>query len=184
MIAKGLKHTKADAAIITAPVVEQIAKSPDMLELVTNKLDTIIYGGGDVSQGAGSTFAAKSKVFGIIGATETGVYTLLRPSESFPSQVWKYMHPYPAAGLEVRPSVDGLFKAFVVKDRDYEDQQPVLKVFLNSASTLQRISSILTLQNQISHGRADDIIVFKTTFLCQPIAIEQYMAHYPKVPPR
>lgn len=56
---EGLKHTKADAAIIAAPFMEQIAKFPDMLELVTSKSDTIIYGGGNVSQGAGSTSAAK-----------------------------------------------------------------------------------------------------------------------------
>lgn len=82
------------------------------------------------------------------------------------------MHPHPAAGLEFRPSVDALFEAFIVKNLDYEDQQPVFKVFpqLDEYPTKDLFYPHPSKPDFWAyHGRADDIIVFETTFLCQPI---------------
>jgi len=54
-VVDGLKHAKADAVILAPPFLEQIAKSVELRDLVTDNVATVTYGGGDVSQWSGDT---------------------------------------------------------------------------------------------------------------------------------
>ena len=164
--------------------MEQIAKEPEMLDYVTTNLDIISYGGGDVSQLAGSAVASRSKVFGLYGSTETGTFPTVRPLGKDPSEDWKYLHIHPAAGVEFRHSVDGFFEAIVTRHTNFEDEQPVFKVFprLKEYATRDLWAPHPSEPNLWAYyGRADDIIVFGPGYMCNPVAMEQHVAHHPKV---
>lgn len=125
----GVRLAKPDAVFLAPPFLEQIAKDPRMLDTIRANTETVVYGGGDVSQSLGDAMAPKVQLFNFNGSTETGSFPLLRPSDNFPSQDWKYILPHPAAGLEFRPSAHGLYEVFIVKNKVYEDEQPVFKIF-------------------------------------------------------
>ena len=184
MIPDGLKQTKADSVILAAHFVEQIVKTSDMLDYVTRNLDTITYGGGDISQLAGNAMASKSRVFSLYGSTETGTFPTIRPLGKDPSEDWKYLYVHPAAGVEYRHSVDGFFETVIVRHTHVEDEQPVFKVFpqLKEYPTKDLWAPHPSDPNLWTyHGRADDIIVFKPGYMCNPVAMEQHIAHHPKV---
>lgn len=181
---EGLKHTKADSIILAAPFMEQVAKNPEMLDFMTSNLETITYGGGDISVMAGSAIASKSKVFTFYGSTETGCFPTIRPLGKDPSEDWKYLQLHPAAGVEFRHSVDGLFEAFIVRNTNFEDEQPVFKVFpqLKEYPTKDLWAAHPSKPNLWAyHGRADDIIVFGPGYMCNPITMEQHVANHSKV---
>lgn len=184
LVSDALKHVDADAAVLVPPYMEQIAQSPAMLDFITSNLETIAYGGGDISQAAGDTVTTKIRLFNFNGSTECGLYPLLRPSGRFPAEEWKYIHPHPASGLEFRPQPNGLYEAFVVRNPDFEQEQPVFKIFPH----LQEFATKDLFKPHPSkpdlwtyHGRADDIILFKTGMLTNPIAMEQHISRHPKV---
>ena len=184
LVVESLKHDRADALVLAAPLLEQAGKDPKMLDFITSRIETITYGGGDVSQSIGDAIGFRSKVFNFNGSTETGTYPLLRPSGPYPFEDWKYYHPHPAAGLDFRPSTQGLYEAFIVKNANFEDEQPVFKIF-------PHLLEYRTKDLFIPHpskpglwaykGRADDIIVFKSSFLCNPIAMEQRLSVLPEI---
>lgn len=184
MVSDGLKHSKADAAILVPPYMEQIAQNPAMLDFITSNLETVVYGGGDISRAAGDTIANKTRLFNFNGSTETASYPILRPSGKYPAEDWKYIHPHPAGGLEFRPQLNGLYEAFVVRNPDFEQEQPVFKIFphLQEYATKDLFSPHPSKPNLWTYyGRADDIIVFKSGQKTNPIAMEQHISRHPKV---
>lgn len=183
-MADALKHVKADAAIIVPPYMEQIAQTPALLDFVTSNLDIIAYGGGDISQAAGDTITSKTRLFNFNGSTETGLYPLLRPSGSFPAEDWKYIHPHPAAGLEFRPRSEGVYEAYIIRNSDFEHEQPVFKIFpdLQEFATKDLFTPHPSKPDLWTyHGRADDIIVFKTASQSNPAVMEQHVSRHPLV---
>ncbi|MCJ1309876.1 hypothetical protein MMC25_003537 [Agyrium rufum] len=184
VVADGLKLTPADGIVLAPPFVEQIAKSPELLQLFTDNLDTITYGGGDISQTAGDAIATRTRLYNFNGSTETGSFPLLRPSGPFSSEDWKSIHPHPSAGIEFRPSTDGLYEAFIVKNAEFEDEQPVFKLFphLNEYPTKDLFSKHPSKPDLWTYyDRADDILVFKQGYLCNPIAMEHHVQSFPHV---
>lgn len=178
-VVDGLKHAKADAVILAPPFLEQIAKSAEMRDSITECVATVTYGGGDVSQWSGDALTQQVKLFNFNGSTETGGFPLLRPREVYPSEDWKYIQPHPAAGLEFRPTVHGLFEAYLVRDPVFENEQPVFKVFshLQEYRTKDLWAPHSSKEGLWTYrGRADDIIVFTTSFMCDPIPMEQHVS--------
>ncbi|KAL9017855.1 MAG: hypothetical protein Q9185_004803 [Variospora sp. 1 TL-2023] len=180
----GLRIANADAVFLAPPFLEQIAKDPEMLNTIAANAETVAYGGGDVSQSLGDALASKVQLFNFNGSTETGSFPLLRPSGKFPSQDWRYIQPHPAAGLEFRPSVHGLYEAVIVKNRVYEDEQPVFKIFphLDEYPTKDLWAPHPTKTGLwVYRGRADDTIVFKPGHMCDPVPMEQTVTQHPGV---
>ena len=62
-------------------------------------------------------------------STETGSIPSLRPRDRCPSEDWKYIKPHPAAEIEFRPSIQGLFEAFIAQNSVFEKEQPIFKIF-------------------------------------------------------
>jgi hypothetical protein len=179
-----LKHNKADAAFLAPHHVEQISQNPAMLDFIKSNLDTVVYGGGDVSQPAGDMVTTKVQLFNFNGSTETASYPSLRPSGRYPAEDWKYIHPHPAGGLEFRPRPHGLYEAFVVRNPNFEQEQPVFKLFphLQEFATKDLFRPHPSKPELWAHrGRVDDIIVFKTGSMTNPIAMEQHVSRHPKV---
>lgn len=164
--------------------MEQIVQNAAMLDFITNNLETVAYGGGDISQTAGDAFTTKTRLFNFNGATECALYPLLRPSGKFPTEDWKYIHPHPAGGLEFRPQLDGLYEAFVVRHPDFEQEQPVFKLFphLQEFGTKDLFSPHPNKPDLWTYrGRADDVIIFKNAYNTNPIAMEQHVSRHPKI---
>ena len=183
-IVDGLKHTKADALFLAPPFLEQIAKSAEMANFITNNVETVTYGGGDVSQWSGDVLQSRVKLFNFNGSTETGSLPSLRPSGSYPSEDWKYIQPHPAAGIEFQPSIQGLFEAVIIRNQDFEDEQPVFKIFphLQQYPTKDLWAPHPSRKGVWAYrGRADDIIVFKPGYMCDPIPMEQHVSSHPDV---
>ncbi|KAL9117314.1 MAG: hypothetical protein Q9187_006150 [Circinaria calcarea] len=156
--------------------MEQIATSLELLDFVRSNLDTITYGGGDVSQASGDAIASKSNVFNFNGSTETGV-TLC-----FVLQV----HILLRIGniIEFRPSAHGLYEAYIVSNAASENEQPVFKIFLDL--TDYSTKDLWTLHPSKPglwkyHGRADGIIVFGPGYMCNPISMEQHVSNHPEI---
>ena len=184
LVVDGLKHVKADAIFLAPPFLEQIAKSPDMSSFIMSNVETVTYGGGDVSQWSGDAIASKVKLFNFNGSTETGSFPLLRPSDRFPFKDWKYIHPHPAAGIEFRPSLHGQFEAFIVRNTSFENEQPVFKLFphLKEYPTKDLWTPHPSQKNLWAYrGRADDTIVFKPGYMCDPIFMEQHVSQHSEV---
>lgn len=164
LIFDGLHPVKADALFLAPPFLERFAKSPKIREFVTLNVDTVAYGVGDVSQEAGDALASSRRLYNFMGSTETGSFPLLRPSDRYPSEDWKYIHTHPAAGIEFRPSSNGLFEAVVVKNPVFEDEQPVFKLFshLFEYPTKDLFAPHPSKPDLWTHrGRVDDTINFK-----------------------
>ena len=184
VIIEGLKRVESDALLLAPPFMEQIAKNTDMLDLVCSKVRYVAYGGGDVSKACGDAFSSRLILFSFIGSTETSTYPALRSVDNTSTEDWKYIHPHPASGLEFRPSVDGLFEAFIVRKPDPEEEQPVFKIFpeLKEYPTKDLYSPHPARSGLwLYRGRADDIIVFKTGYLCNPIQLEQQLGDHPDI---
>ena len=184
VIIEGLKHIQVDVLCLAPPFVEQIAKNLPMLDFVTGHVKTVVYAGGDISQWSGDALASRVRLFNFNGSTETGSFPLLRLTGQYPSEDWKYICPHPAAGLEFRPSVHGLYEAFIVRNTSFEDEQPVFKIFpdLTEYPTKDLWAPHPSKDGLWAYrGRADDTILFKPGYMCDPTTMEQRIALHPKV---
>ena len=179
-----LQHVTADTILFSAPLMEEVAKDSQALEFISSRLKTITYGTADVSRWVGDAFACKAKVFNTIGATETGIFPLIRPVGPYPSKDWKYYRPHPIAGLDFRPSKNGLHEAFIVKNAQFEDEQPVFKVFPH---LLEYSTKDLFVPHPATpglweyYGRADDVVSLRNGTLCSPVVMEQHVSNLPGI---
>lgn len=183
-VVESLNHQTADALFLTPLLFEQIGKDPTIINFLASRVKTVIYGSGDVLEATGDIISRKLQVFNLNGATETGLYPLVRPSGLFPHEDWKYISPHPAAGIEFRLSTEGLYEAVIVKNADFENEQPVFKVFphLSEYSTKDLFAQHPSKPGLwVSKGRADDLIALKNGTLFNPIALEQALSHHPKI---
>lgn len=156
-----------------------------MLDFIAKNLETVAYGGGDVSEVSGDAMSHHVKLFNFNGSTETGSFPLLRSAGcKYPSEDWKYIHPHPAAGLVFKPHLDGLYEAYIIRNPNIDDEQPVFKIFeqLSEYPTKDLFSPHPSKENLWTHrGRADDTIVLKSGNKTNPIHMEQQVAHHPDV---
>jgi len=184
LIVDGLKYAKADALILAPPFLEQTAVNEENLSFIGHTVDTVIYGGGGISQKSGDALASRVKLLNSHAATEIGSYPLLRPAGKFPYEDWKFIFPHPAAGLVFRPSIHGLFESVIIRHSEPEDEQPVFKVFPHLAEypTKDLWEPYPTKPNLWTHkGRVDDTIVFKPGYMCDPTIMEQQVLQHPEV---
>jgi acyl-coenzyme A synthetase/AMP-(fatty) acid ligase len=165
VVVDGLKHTKADVLAIPPPVVVDLVRQPDLAEYVSKNIDTLVYGGGDLSEAIGSVLTNKLKLVSVYGASEIGLPPAIRRSGTFPSEDWQYVHFHPEIGVEFRHVNENLFELCIVRHSDLEEHQPVFKLFPDLQ--VYRTRDLYTPHPSkpdlwIYKGRADDIIVFLT----------------------
>lgn len=183
-VVESLNHQTADVLFLSPSIFEQVGKDPAIIDLIASRVKTVIYGSADVLEATGDAISGRVKVFNLNGATETGLYPVLRPSGSYPFQDWKYISPHPAAGIEFRPSIEGLYEAVIVKNAGFEDEQPVFKLFphLTEYPTKDLFAPHLSKSGLwIYRGRADDLIALKNGSLFNPITLEQMLCHHPEI---
>ena len=184
LVVECLKHTKADALTLVPPYVEQIGRNPEILEFVSRNVETIFWAGGDISQAAGEAISSKMKLFTTCGSTEMGMWPTIRRSGKWPSEHWKFMKIHPATCIEFRHRSDNFYEAFVKRNPDFEDGQPIFKIF----SEAQEFSSGDLFSPHPSDpqlwqyaGRSDDMQVFSSGEKYHPVSLEQRIGHHPEV---
>lgn len=180
----GLKHTGADAAMVSPAIVDEIAKNPAQLDFVSRNLKMVFYGGGDVSQELGDILMNKVKFFNINGLTQTGIYPLLEVEGSWCAEDWKYIIPHPAAGLEFRHQPDDTYEAFIVRNSDDKLVQPVFKLFpqLQEYPVGDMFSPHPSKPGLWKYnGRTDDMMVLLSGAKANPIAMEAHVSSHPGV---
>lgn len=129
VLADGLKHTIADAALIAPPTAVDLAKDAETLDFVSSRLDTMIFAGGDLPQPFGEAISKKMRLVDIYGASEVGNLPSLRPEGDFVREDWHYTHFHPNVGLEFRHLNENLYEMWVVRDPAIEEHQPIFKLF-------------------------------------------------------
>lgn len=185
-IVDALKHVDVEVVNMVAPFMEQMAKSPEMLEFVLPRVRGVTFGGADVSSAAANAFLESGvNVAGFNGSTETAPYPLIRPKESWEPEDLKYIQPHPVCGMQFQPTENPeLYEAVIVRNSDPQKIQPVFHIFpdLQEFRTRDLFSPHPTKEGLwLYRGRADDMIISAAGELCNPIPFEQGLSRLPQV---
>ena len=186
MVVDCLRHTKVSAVCTPPPVIEEIGRNPEILDLVSQKMQCLFYAGGDVSSAAGDAISCKMKLITTCGATETGMWPTIYPSGAWDNSRWHYMHIHPAANVAFRHRSDDLYEAILVRNSDPEEEQSVFKLpqlrGLHEYATRDLFSPHPSDPTLWRHrGRTDDLQVFITGGKYHPVAVEQLISSHPDV---
>lgn len=179
-----LKHITADSLWVIPSHIDEIARNPDILEFLSRNVNTLFWAGGDVSHVAGDTISSTMKLFTTCGSTEMGMWPTLRPSERWPSEHWKFMRIHPAANVQFRHHTADLYEAYIVRNAQPEDEQPVFKLFTD----LQEFNTGDLFFPEPSdpqlwqyRGRTDDMQVFSNGGKYHPTVVESRIEQHPDV---
>ncbi|MCJ1251009.1 hypothetical protein MMC30_008240 [Trapelia coarctata] len=180
LLVEGLKHTKADIALLAPPFVEEVCKNPELLEFLTKNLDSIFYAGGDIPQAYGDALHSKMKnFFTVIATTEAGMLPTLMTGAD-----WKYFQFHPQGGIELRNHSENLYEACILRKQGLDEEQPVFKLFpdLKEFPTGDLYTPHPTKPDLWAyHGRADDTLVFLTGEKTNPVTMEHHVSKHPEV---
>ncbi|APA06277.1 hypothetical protein SS1G_01217 [Sclerotinia sclerotiorum 1980 UF-70] len=183
LLIDGLKHNKADIAVLVPPYVIDIAQSAESLDFISANLKRIFYMGGAIPPAAGDIISSKIEFDGHVGATETGFYPSLKPAGTR-SIYWGHHQFDPSANISFERQADDLYEAVWNRNADPEKEQPVFKIF----PTLQRWGSKDLYSPHptipglwLYRGRGDDIIVFLTGEKTNPTSMEHSLNQQPEI---
>lgn len=184
MIMGCLKHTKVDAITLTPPYVEEIGRSPEILDFLSQNVEALFWAGGDVSLNAGEFISSKMKLFTTCGSTEMGMWPTIRQKERWSPEHWRFMRFHPDEGIEFRHRTADLYEGCVKRQVQPEYEQPIFKNF----SALEEYSSgDLFSRHELDpqlwqyRGRIDDLQICSTGDKFHPVAVEQRLARHPDV---
>lgn len=179
-----LKHTTADVALVPPTIIADIGKDKATLDFVAEKLETLLYAGGDVPQVFGHPVASKMQLVNIYGVSEMGVPPSIRPEGVWPHEDWKYVNIHLDTGVRFEHCSDDLYDLCIVRNPSFESWQPVFKLHPN----LQTFPSGDLFSPHASkpglwkhQGRADDIIVFLTGEKTNPTSMEERINSIPDI---
>ncbi|KAI9038982.1 NRPS-like enzyme [Aspergillus affinis] len=102
-LARALKQTNFNVAILAPSIIEELAQAPDLITYCAKRLECILYAGGDLPQHIGDHVAAKIPLQNQFGSTELGLVPLLMSQTPCKPSDWSYLEFHPDLGLEMRP---------------------------------------------------------------------------------
>ncbi|KAL6713342.1 hypothetical protein ACLMJK_008807 [Lecanora helva] len=184
MASECLEYTTATALTLVPPYVEEIGRDPELLKRLSAKVNCIFWAGGDISLAAGNNIAAKTKLFTTCGSTEMGMWPTIRPKGGWTQEHWKYMRIHPAANVSFRHQSNDLYEAFMVRNINMEDEQPIFKVFpghqeFSSGDLFSPHAADPELWQY--RGRSDDLQTFSSGEKYHPVVVEQRLARSPDI---
>lgn len=174
---EALKKTAVDIAFIPPSIIADLGKSPELLDFCSERLQSIMYVGGDLPKVLGDRVASRIPIFNQYGATELGMVPLLQADDRDPLD-WKYIQFHPGIGPEFRPYREQEHQLFLIRNETTEPNIPVFSLFsdLTEYSTRDLFVQHPKKKNLWEwSGRADDIIVFLNGEKTNPISMEQHI---------
>jgi hypothetical protein len=181
-----------DSISFPPPFIEYLGAHSDLLEKLSQGVETVFWAGGSVSRSAGNAVAAKMNVVNALASTEMGIWpTISRASANMRDGLWEYMSPHPALNMRFDPiseTPEGTaYEAVLVKNDgvDWDGYvQPLFKVYegveeKRLGDLFRQHPNDATLWKH--YGRADDLLVFITNEKFHPAAAEQRLASHPSV---
>ena len=63
--------------MLTPPQIEEVVRTPDALEIIAQRAETMFYAGGDITITAGDVIASRMKLITAFGSTEQGFWHTL-----------------------------------------------------------------------------------------------------------
>ncbi|TGO43991.1 hypothetical protein BOTNAR_1022g00010 [Botryotinia narcissicola] len=183
LLIDGLKHNNADIAVLVPSYVVDLAQNSESLDFVATNLKRIFYLGGAIPPAAGDVISSKIELIGHVGATETGFYPSLKPTNAR-SNFWGHHQFDPCANISFEHQADDLYEAVWNRNLDPEKLQAIFK---NFPKLQQWRSKDLYLPHPtesdlwLYRGRGDDIIVFLTGEKTNPISMEHRLNQHPEI---
>ena len=170
-----LQNTKFDVAFLNVSVVEELSRSPEILDHVAADLDALIYAGGEVSRRGGDEVSRKIPLIKFYGNTEGASIALVRSSR-FQPEDWEYLSFHPASGTEFRQHTEGVYELFIVRQPNLEQHQQIFDTFpdleeFRSRDLFRKHPTKANLWSQ--YGRADGTVVLTTGEKMKPAGAEQ-----------
>ena len=180
-----LNYVKADSAFLAPTTIEDISKSPILLDQVSSKLDLLYWSGGNLPQSAGDAVAAKMHLYSCYGSSEYGAWPELREAGEWPQKDWNCFRIHPALGVQFRPRGADLFE--LVLPRGDTNNERLLTPFLHFPDLDEYPTNDLFAPHPTKpdfwyyRGRGDDIIVFLNGEKTNPITFEGQVSSHPEV---
>lgn len=179
LIEDTLDNIALDSAFIPPSVLQDISKTPRVLDKLSN-LKFITSAGGPVAQSVGDVIHPHVSLWQTMGMTE-GLWVasvVTHPDE------WAYFQFHPCTGYEMRPYSDSLFELVLVKKEELAATQSVFITFpdLNIWETRDLYSRHPTIPNLWKYEmRKDDLIVLSNGEKFNPLAAEAQLTGHPFV---
>lgn len=179
-----LKKTHVDIVTLIPTHIEDLGRNQELLGFLSQKVETVTWGGGDVSVAAGDAISQKLKLFTCVGSTEMGLWPTLRRSGPWILDQWKFVRFHPAMNMTLQPRSNGLFEGCIRRNSEPEYEQPIFKLFPNleeyaSGDLFSPHPSDPQLWQH--RGRADDMQVFAAGEKFHPTDVEKLIAQHPDV---
>jgi thioester reductase-like protein/aryl carrier-like protein len=174
---EALKKTTVNIAFIPPSIIADLGQSPELLDFCADRLQSIMYVGGDLPKVLGDRVASRIPIFNQYGATELGMVPLLQADDRDPLD-WKYIQFHPGIGPEFRPYRDQEHQLFLVRNEATEPNIPVFSLFSDLTEYSTRDLFVRHPQKKNLwewSGRADDIIVFLNGEKTNPISMEHHI---------
>jgi acyl-coenzyme A synthetase/AMP-(fatty) acid ligase len=175
-----MEHAHARKAFLSPALLEEFANMRGALEKLAG-LDEILYGGGVLSQSAGSRISSVTRLTNTWGSTENGMPTLLQTDR----EDWAYIAFEPfCSGIQWREHGDRLFEMVFVRKPDTVRYQTTFAISPEAYEWPTR--DIWSKHPTKAHhwryeGRLDDLICFSDGNKYHPISEETRLCSHPLI---
>jgi len=95
-----IHHTDIDWAFLAPSMIEEIGKTPDLLDVVASRLRQLFFAGGSVSRQHGDTIARRMGLYQVFGTSEMGIWPLIAPVGEHDYRDWAYVQVHPAVAVQ------------------------------------------------------------------------------------
>ncbi|KAF5979584.1 nonribosomal peptide synthetase MxcG (component of the myxochelin iron transport regulon) [Fusarium bulbicola] len=177
VIEDALDHISLDSAFISPSVLQDISKSPRVLEKLS-KLEFITSAGGPIPQSVGDLIHPRVPIMQTMGMTEGQwlASVVTHPDE------WAYYYFHPRTGVEMRPYSEDLSELVFVQNPKLSATQPVFKTFprLDIWETKDLYSRHPKHPDLWKYEmRRDDLIILSNGEKFNPLAAEGQLISHP-----
>ncbi|KAI9686108.1 MAG: hypothetical protein M1820_010697 [Bogoriella megaspora] len=179
-----IEHNNPSLIIAPPHVITGVAQDAALLQSVLSRASMIGFGGGPLSPEIGSTLTERFRLWSIYGTSETGLVHKITPSSSWDREAWNSIMPHPRDNIEFRPVSGDAYEAVVVRNEEFEEEQPVFKIYtdLREWSTRDIFRPDPYREGfWIYQGRIDDIIILANGNTVNPLGYEQKLSQHPLV---
>ncbi|UNI19370.1 hypothetical protein JDV02_005556 [Purpureocillium takamizusanense] len=173
------RNGSIQAAWYSPSVLADIARDPIFLENISNLMN-VSYSGGILPPDVGSAISKRTRLFGSMASTETGIL----PSEIPPPDMWNYYRFNERLGHTFKRYTDDLYELVLTRDKAKQPFQFAFYTFLD-AGTYDMRDVYIEHPSQPgwwrSSGRIDDVVVMEDAKKLNVIPYEASIERHPDI---